>query len=284
MGPRCYSQTSPPPSCAKYPHRTLSTLCGYPKCIAQFHTTMRCTFSQALQRSTTKVVAPCLFGHLPEVHRLTSKSDSQPTRSAPPTNFEQTSPKRCYAFHSTALGALGHSHRVAKVGSNAGDLSLVMMLGIRKDMVVLAFVGHCPADSTSWRSMTILSWHSSERSNGSFGWKPSTPSLVVALRETGNFSQGLQTEWDKDLPNCQLFLHLLTHLPMLKPLTKLIRFILAPSEASSSGVLNRVQASNCHQGNSALVGARVLERPERGGPAVRRAETVRRGPEFHRCD
>ena len=55
---------------------------------------------------------------------------------------------------------------------------------------------------------------------------------------------------------------------MLKPLTKLIRFILAPSEVSSSGVLNRMLASPCHPGNSALIGARALERPERGGPAV----------------
>ena len=104
------------------------------------------------------------------------------------------------------------------------------------------------------------------------------------LVRSRHLSQGLHTEWDKDLPKLQLFLHLLTHLPMLKPLTELIRFILAPSEASSSGVLNRVQASPCRPGNTALVGARVLERPERGGPAVRRAETVRRGPEFHRCD
>ena len=49
----------------------------------------------------------------------------------------------CLPFHSTARGPLGHSHRVAKVVSNAGDLSLVVVLGIRKDMVVLAF-----ADST----------------------------------------------------------------------------------------------------------------------------------------
>ena len=73
----------------------------------------------------------------------------------------------------------------------------MVMLGIRMDMVVLAFVGHCPADSTSWRSMRILSWHSSERSNESFGWKPSTPSLVVALCETGTFRKAFTLSGDK---------------------------------------------------------------------------------------
>ena len=179
------------------------------------------TFSQALQISTTKVVAPCLFGHLPKVHRL-HLSERIPTHSFSTANKLRTNILQamlCLPFN-CARGPWPFPPR-SQGCSNAGDLSLVVMLGIRKDMVVLAFVGHCPADSTSWRSMTILSWHSSERSNGSCGWKPSTPSLVVALRETGNFSQDLQTVWDKDLPKLQLFLHFLTHLPMLKPLTKL---------------------------------------------------------------
>ena len=97
-----------PPSCAKYPHRTLRTLCGDPKCIAKFHTKMRRTFSQALQRST--LWQPCLFGHIPMVHRLhLQERFPNPTRSAPLTNFGTNIPQAmlCLPFCEGGVDVVG---------------------------------------------------------------------------------------------------------------------------------------------------------------------------------